>query len=256
MLHNRNLGIFSLPQIQNHIRNTFYKSRRIDDVDKCYDFVYYWNISFKWYAQDWRFLPVSYVLAELFLHLVYLVLTVNVVWSKNNHFDLNVPTQIFLFMMSCGYTVEEMSQLLAKRAQYFSKDIWNTLDVVFLFCYYAWATTSQVDLLALNLFIIPFRIMHYLSLFKGTGSFVTVLMRMICDAALFLVSFSVILLGYALMCSSILQNIDGFGTFKLSLLTLFSASLGDFPWTHSRMRMRHTSGSAFLQWCCSSSWQW
>lgn len=135
-------------------------------------------------------------------------------------------------VQSVGYLWVERLQLVRLGFEVYNHSKWNYLDLVIQGLVLLWTTTGITDILALNLFLLPLRLLYYFTLFETTGIYVTVLLKMLVDTGMFLGFYSVLLLGYGGMCTLMLgtRGYDGFLGWGQSVLTLFRAGLGDFDY--------------------------
>mmetsp|Transcript_13168 Transcript_13168/g.23424 ORF Transcript_13168/g.23424 Transcript_13168/m.23424 type:complete len:212 (-) Transcript_13168:116-751(-) len=196
-------------------------------------------------------------LSQFIFHCCYFTLTVLAFWHSEK---VSWCTGV-LGLMTLGYGVEEIYQLLSENGfERYINDPWNVIDAAFLFSFLLWYATEIDVWLAVNLFLAPFRLLHYLSIFQSAGVLVAVLIHMITATCNFLVFYAVILFGFSAMMLALFGNkgLMGLSHFHhlLSLFlmqaleTMISLSFGS--------RTRGTLGAVWhhwsFSWCFLLSW--
>jgi len=190
-----------------------------------------------WSFELHRRLPCLRALVCFVLKMGFLIITLVLLFKETQQDEFNFLYAI-LCMLLTGYMFEEAYEMQSN-PQYWTY-VWNLVDVLVLLAYLYWlisVKTSDAVLLAgeSNRIMLSFnvcftitQVAEFFTVFPTTGLLLAVFIEMLTDVLDFLVLFGFTLFSFAIIFCISFKDVEEFNCLSSSLLTLISASLGNF----------------------------
>ena len=167
--------------------------------------------------------------------------------TYDSNYSMNSIVEISLLVFVIGDIIYEIGQIHQHNFDLYAYlDSWNVLDIITLGLLFLWAIfltnpnyrSSGEVMLCLSAIPLSLRLLQCLCLFKQIGQLIIMIRAMIKDIASFFIVYLVCTLGFTVTLSGlyklIISSVDdfngtsGFSSFIVSLLSLYSATLGNF----------------------------